>query len=141
MAIGQVRSAQVRSAGLARTVLYWLATAFVAFVFAGGGAVQLFHPEPAVQGMAALGYPEYMLTILGAWKVLGGLVILAPRLGLLKEWAYAGILFDLTGASFSHAMVHAPIGNVIAPLVILGVAAVSYALRPAGRTLRPAAAQ
>jgi uncharacterized membrane protein YphA (DoxX/SURF4 family) len=85
--------------------------------------------------MAALGYPAYFVTILGAWKLLGGLALLAPRLPRLKEWAYAGIAFDLTGAAFSHAAVGHPAAKVIAPLVILGLAAASWALRPASRRL------
>jgi len=90
--------------------------------------------EP-LRGMAALGYPAYFVTILGAWKLLGGLALLAPRLPRLKEWAYAGIAFDLTGAAFSHAAVGHPAAKVIAPLVILGLAAASWALRPASRRL------
>ena len=85
--------------------------------------------------MAALGYPAYFVTILGARKLLGGLALLAPRLPRLKEWAYAGIAFDLTGAAFSHAAVAHPAAKVIAPLVILGLAAASWALRPASRRL------
>jgi hypothetical protein len=83
--------------------------------------------------MAELGYPAYFVTILGIWKVLGGLAILAPRRPLLKEWAYAGIAFDLTGAAFSHAAVGQPMVKVIVPLVLLGIAVASWALRPASR--------
>lgn len=88
--------------------------------------------------MAALGYPTYFVALLGAWKVLGGLAILAPRRPLLKEWAYAGIAFDLTGAAFSHAAMGHPAAKVIAPLVILGIAAASWALRPEARMLTTA---
>jgi hypothetical protein len=85
--------------------------------------------------MAALGYPGYFVTILGMWKVLGGLAILAPRLARLKEWAYAGIAFDLTGAAFSHAAMGDPVAKVIVPLVLLGFAAASSALRRDGRAV------
>jgi len=67
--------------------------------------------------------------------VLGGLAILAPRLPRLKEWAYAGIAFDLIGAAISHAAMGDPAAKVIVPLVILGIAAASWALRPASRRL------
>jgi hypothetical protein len=67
--------------------------------------------------------------------VLGGLAILAPRLPRLKEWAYAGIAFDLIGAAFSHAAMGEPVAKVIVPLVLLGIAAASWALRPASRIL------
>jgi hypothetical protein len=94
-----------------------------------------------VQGIAELGYPAYFVTILGTWKVLGGLAILAPRLLRLKEWAYAGIAFDLTGAAFSHAAMGHPAVKVIAPLVLLGIAAASWALRPPSRVLGAATAE
>jgi hypothetical protein len=64
-----------------------------------------------------------------------GLAILAPRLPHLKEWAYAGIAFDLTGAAFSHVAMGDPAEKVIVPLVLLGIAAASWALRPASRML------
>jgi hypothetical protein len=92
----------------------------------------------AVPGIVALGYPDYFLTILGLWKVLAGLAILAPRLPRLKEWAYAGIAFDLTGAAFSHAAMGDSAAKIIVPLVLLGIAAASWALRPPSRTFSTA---
>ena len=86
-------------------------------------------------GIAALGYPAYFVTILGTWKLLGGVAILAPRLPHVKEWAYAGIAFDLTGATFSHVAMGHPAAKAIVPLVLLGIAAASWALRPASRML------
>jgi uncharacterized membrane protein YphA (DoxX/SURF4 family) len=118
-----------------RKALYWTTTTLIALAFLSGGAAYLLRVDQPVQGMAALGYPPYFITILGIWKVLGGLAILAPRLPRLKEWAYAGIAFDLTGAAFSHAAVGDPAAKVIVPLVLLGIAAASWALRPASRTL------
>ena len=117
----------------ARNVSYWTTTILIALAFLSGGAAYLFRADVPLRGMAELGYPAYFVTILGAWKVLGGLAILAPRLPLLKEWAYAGIAFDLTGAAFSHAAVGDPVVKVIVPLVLLAIAAVSWALRPASR--------
>jgi uncharacterized membrane protein YphA (DoxX/SURF4 family) len=119
----------------ARAAGYWTTTTLVALAFLTGGAAYLARADEPVRGMAALGYPAYFVTILGAWKLLGGLALLAPRLPRLKEWAYAGIAFDLTGAAFSHAAVAHPAAKVIAPLVILGIAAGSWALRPASRRL------
>ena len=119
----------------ARAAGYWTTTTLVALAFLTGGAAYLARANEPVRGMAALGYPAYFVTILGAWKLLGGLALLAPRLPRLKEWAYAGIAFDLTGAAFSHAAVAHPAAKVIAPLVILGIAAGSWALRPASRRL------
>ena len=119
----------------ARAAGYWTTTTLVALAFLTGGAAYLARADEPLRGMAALGYPAYFVTILGAWKLLGGLALLAPRLPRLKEWAYAGIAFDLTGAAFSHAAVAHPAAKVIAPLVILGLAAASWALRPASRRL------
>jgi uncharacterized membrane protein YphA (DoxX/SURF4 family) len=114
---------------------YWLTTILTALTFLSGGVAYLLRVEAPVRGIAELGYPAYFVTILGTWKVLGGLAILTPRLPRLKEWAYAGITFDLTGAAFSHAAVGDPAVKVIVPLVLLGIAVLSLALRPASRML------
>ena len=73
------------------------------FVMLSGGAGDLMKPAALVAGMTLLGYPYYFMTILGTWKVLGGITILAPGYPRLKEWAYAGIFFDVSGALASHA--------------------------------------
>ena len=80
----------------------------------------------------------YFVSILGVWKVLGGVAVLAPRLPRLKEWAYAGMLFDLTGAAASHAALGDPAGKIVAPLIISGIVTASWALRPESRKLRGA---
>lgn len=118
-----------------RTIVYWIATVLTAFVFLSGGATYLLGVKEPLEGMAALGYPRYFVTILGVWKILGGLTILAPRTPRLKEWAYAGITFDLTGAAISHAAMHDPAWHIAVPLVILAIAAASWALRPPSRVL------
>ncbi len=118
-----------------RSIVYWATTGLVALSFVFGGITDLAKGEDMVKGMAHLGYPAYLLTLLGIWKVLGAIALVAPGTARLKEFAYAGILFDLTGASFSHAASGDPAANVITPLVILGLAAVSYVFRPASRTL------
>jgi DoxX-like family len=75
---------------------------------------------------------------LGVWKVLGAIAIVLPKFPRLKEWAYAGILFDLTGASASHAACGHPVSEIVTPLVILGIVMASWVLRPESRTLRDA---
>jgi hypothetical protein len=121
---------------MARLIAYWVTTALVAFVFLLGGAVDLARPPVAVEGTVALGYPVYLMIILGVWKVLGGIAILLPRSPLLKEWAYAGIVFDLTGAAASHAAIGDPAAKIATPLVILLIVVASWALRPESRRLR-----
>jgi hypothetical protein len=119
----------------ARNAAYWTTTALIALAFLSGGVVYLGRAGFALAGIAELGYPTYFVTILGAWKLLGGFAILAPRLPRLKEWAYAGIAFDLTGATFSHVAMGHPAAKAIVPLVLLGIAAASWTLRPASRIL------
>jgi hypothetical protein len=119
-----------------KTITYWASTAMLAFVLLSGGFAYLARSSDAVAGMTQLGYPAYVLTILTVWKIAGGVVVLAPRLPRLKEWAYAGAVFDLTGAAASHLARGNAASHVIVPLVLTIVALVSWATRPAPRTLR-----
>jgi uncharacterized membrane protein YphA (DoxX/SURF4 family) len=123
----------------ARAIEYWTTTALVAFFMGSGGVAQLaqFHNNPHAV-VPLLGYPMYFFAILGIWKVLGAIAILAPRFPRLKEWAYAGIFFDLTGAAASCAAVggYGAYGfHVIAPLLIAGLTVASWWLRPQSRTI------
>ena len=117
----------------ARTIGYWVTTALVAFAIGSGGAAQLAHMPANVEGAAHLGYPAYLPTILGLWKALGTLAILAPGLPHLKVWAYAGVVFDLTGATGSHAACGDVAWQVLAPAMLAVLAVASWSLRPPGR--------
>ena len=123
----------------AKTVTYWTTTILVAFFIGGGGAAQIAQFVGKPHGVVPLlGYPMYFFGILGVWKVLGAIAILVPRFPRLKEWAYAGIFFDLTGAAASCAAVGgygAYAFHVIAPLILTGLTVASWALRPEGRTI------
>jgi len=112
-----------------RTVAYWSATTLAAFAFLAGGLADLSRAPAVVGAMSHLGYPSYFASILGAWKVLGALAIVAPRFPRLKEWAYAGMFFDLTGAALSHSAAGDAGAKIVTPLVILGFVAASWALR------------
>ena len=118
-----------------KLIAYWATTVLIALVVLSGGVMQLVHQRDAVEGIVHLGYPLYFVTILGFWKLAGGLAILVPKFPRLKEWAYAGIFIELTGASASHLAVGDPVGNVIAPLVLAGLVVASWALRPPSRVL------
>ncbi|MGA7914191.1 MAG: DoxX family protein [Candidatus Acidiferrales bacterium] len=122
-----------------KNITYWTTTGLVAFFIGGGGLAQLWQYRANPHGVVpVLGYPEYFFAILGFWKVLGAIAILAPRFPRLKEWAYAGIFFDLTGAAVSCAAVrgYGAYGfHIIAPLVIAGFTVASWALRPPSRTI------
>jgi uncharacterized membrane protein YphA (DoxX/SURF4 family) len=110
---------------------YWLATAVAVLAFIASGMANLLRLEHVAHDMLRLGYPPYFMTVLGFWKVLGGLTVLLPRLPRLKEWAYAGMTFDLTGAAASRAATHDAPATIIAPLVILAFVLVSWRFRPA----------
>lgn len=111
--------------------LFWLATLVVAFAMIAGGSADFMLIDPVKEAMDHLGYPHYFARILGVWKVLGGVAIILPGFAKLKEWAYAGIFFDLTGAFVSHLSVGDGAGDFTPPLVIAGLLVVSYTLRDA----------
>jgi uncharacterized membrane protein YphA (DoxX/SURF4 family) len=119
-----------------RLIAYWVTTGLVAFQLGTGGAGDILRPASLVEGMAHLGYPAYFCVILGIWKVLGAVAVLAPRLPRLKEWAYAGTVFDLTGAAASHLAVGDSAIKLLGPLIFTGFACASWALRPPARRLQ-----
>lgn len=123
-----------------KTLGYWSATALTAFVYLVGGTVDVMRPPFLIEEIAHLGFPAYFMVILGTWKILGGIVVLLPRMPIVKEWAYAGMTINLTGAAIAHAVVGDPPGEIATPLVILAIVATSWALRPADRVVRPAMA-
>ncbi|HZP48998.1 MAG TPA: DoxX family protein [Vicinamibacterales bacterium] len=119
----------------ARAVGYWAATIFGPASFVVGGVLHLAHGPDVMATLQHLGYPAYFATLLGVWKLLGAAAIVAPGLPRVKEWAYAGFVFDLTAAAASRAAVGDGLGDVIAPLIFLALVLASWALRPQGRTL------
>lgn len=122
-----------------RKIAYWATTGLLAFAMLSGGIAELLRLPGNVEGTVhVLGYPAYVLTILGTWKVLGTLAILVPGFPRLKEWAYAGIVFNMTGAAASHAAMHdyGTYGfHIIVTLSLAALAIASWALipRPSGR--------
>jgi DoxX-like family len=112
-----------------RHYAYWSATAVTVFVLLSGGLAYLLRADFAVGGVVALGYPAYVVTILGVWKLLAVPALLVPGFDRLKEWAYAGVMFDLTGAAVSHLAVGDPVWHLYLISGLLAVAFVSYALR------------
>ncbi|HEY6491616.1 MAG: DoxX family protein [Terracidiphilus sp.] len=124
-----------------KTTFYWITTALIALeTFAGGyidltqGRTSVFSGPHVTDILNSLGYPLYVLTILGVWKIPGAITIVAPGFLRLKEWAYAGIVFDLSAAVASHAFCgHRQ--ELVAPTVLLSLALASWALRPAHRIL------
>ena len=115
-----------------------LHTVLIGFSFLSGGAAELLRAPQVMEGMTHLGYPAYFVTILGIWKILGVAAILLPGFLLLKEWAYAGMIFDLTGASASHIAAGDDVRHIVTPLVLAVLVVGSWALRPDGRKLKRA---
>ncbi|MEO8861234.1 MAG: DoxX family protein [Ginsengibacter sp.] len=118
-------------------IIYWITTAWLALGMISTGAVQLFKGKEGQGGVDMikhLGYPIYFLTILGIWKILGVAAVLIPKFPLLKEWAYAGFFFAMSGAIFSH--ISSGSTNEIFPsLLLLILTMVSWFFRPADRKI------
>jgi uncharacterized membrane protein YphA (DoxX/SURF4 family) len=119
----------------AKSIGYWVITVMVAFFIGSGGAAELARMPGNVQGLVHLGYPVYFATIIGFWKVLGAIAILLPGFPRLKEWAYAGIFFNMTGAAATGMFSHSAAWHVIVDLVLAGLTVASWALRPPSRRL------
>jgi len=122
------------------SIAFWTTTILGPASFVIGGVLELQRGPEVVATLNHLGYPVYFAAILGAWKLLGAIVIAAPGLRRVKEWAYAGFVFDLTAAAVSRAAVGDGAADIIAPLVFLALVLASWALRPASRRLAGAAA-
>ncbi|PJZ55564.1 DoxX family protein [Leptospira barantonii] len=118
-----------------KTIVYWILTALIAANYAFAGYAYLSRGPEVVEGMAKLGYPLYFVSILGVWKLLGAIAITVPRFALVKEWAYAGMVINLTSASLSNAISGMETFHAIAPLILLVLVALSWALRPESRRL------
>ena len=113
-----------------RSVVYWLLTLVVAFELAAGAVWDLLRIEYVRVVLAHLGYPLYLLIILGVWRIPGALVLLGPRFPRLKEWAYAGAFFNFTGAAASHLLAGDSAGQWVGPLVLSVFTLLSWAMRP-----------
>jgi uncharacterized membrane protein YphA (DoxX/SURF4 family) len=128
--------------GPSKMIGYWTTTIIVTLELLAGGVTDLIHgPEllfagdPVALVLTHLGYPVYLLTILGVWKLLGAIALLVPRFPRLKEWAYAGTFFVYVMAAASWAACGGGVSNLIGPLVFAMLTLVSWALRPSSRTL------
>lgn len=118
-----------------KTAAYWICTAIIALAFLPGGIFYVMRVPPVVAGVTQLGFPAYFVTFLGIWKVLGAIALLVPGFALVKEWAYAGMFFDLTGAAVASSATGNAWWHVLAPLAIAVVLVASWALRPPSRRL------
>jgi hypothetical protein len=118
-----------------KLIWYWVITVILSFCIFSGGLFQAFQLKGVIQGFKPLGYPTYFISIIGIWKVLAIIAILIPKFKLLKEWAYAGIFFTMTGAVISHIASNDIHLQIIAPIVLVIFAVLSWYLRPADRKI------
>ena len=118
-----------------RVVAYWTTTAALAAECFVGGVMGALRLQPFKGVVTHLGYPPYFMTVLGVCYVSAGVVLLAPRLPLVKEWAYAGLIFIYTGATASHIWVGDDAKTLVGPLILVGITVVSWTLRPRRRRL------
>ena len=116
-------------------IIYWIATAWLSLGMLSTAIVQLLKMKEEVDMFTHLGYPLYFLTILGVWKILGVVAVLIPKLPLLKEWAYAGFVFAMSGAVFSHLASEDSAKEYFGPVLLLVLAVVSWYFRPADRKI------
>ncbi len=114
-------------------IIYWLATGWLALGMLSTGIVQLIKLKEEVEMINHLGYPSYFLPLLGIWKILGVIAILIPKFPLLKEWAYAGFFFSMSGAVVSHLAVGDAAKEFFGPLLLLTLIVVSWYFRPQSR--------
>jgi uncharacterized membrane protein YphA (DoxX/SURF4 family) len=116
-------------------IIYWIATAWLALGMLSTGIVQIIKMEQEVVMMKHLGYPIYFLTIIGIWKILGVIAILIPKFPLLKEWAYAGFFFVMSGAVICHIVMGDAIKEIFGPMLLIVLTVVSWYFRPANRKI------
>jgi hypothetical protein len=121
-------------------IIYWISTIWLALGMLSTGIVQLLKVKDEADMMTHLGYPAYILTILGVWKILGVIAVLLPSgrqplLNLVKEWAYAGFFFAMSGAVFSHLATADSAKAFFGPILLLILTVVSWYFRPTDKKI------
>jgi uncharacterized membrane protein YphA (DoxX/SURF4 family) len=118
-------------------IIYWVVTVWLALGMVSTGFVQLVKmKEEVAKTSLHLGYPSYFLTIIGVWKLLGTVAVLVPKFPVLKEWAYAGFFFVMTGAIISHFAVGDEASEFFGPTLLLVLTALSWYYRPTDRKFK-----
>jgi uncharacterized membrane protein YphA (DoxX/SURF4 family) len=120
-------------------IIYWIATTWLSLGMVSTGTVQLLKLKGdgpgSLDSMTHLGYPAYFVTILGISKILGVVALLIPKFPLLKEWAYAGFFFMMSGAIFTHIAAGNSVSEIFPSLLLLILTVISWYFRPADRKL------
>lgn len=115
-------------------IIYWVSTIWLALGMGSSAIVQLIKLEEEVDFIIQLGYPVYLMIILGIWKILGIIVLLIPKFPLVKEWAYAGFFFAMSGAAVSH-IASGAVSDIFPSLLLLTLTIISWYFRPADRKI------
>lgn len=118
-----------------KLIWYWIITGLLSFCLFSGGLAQALQLPDVLKGFKPLGYPTYFISLIGIWKMLGIIAILIPGFKLLKEWAYAGLFFTMTGAVISHLASNDIHPQIVAPAVFAVFTVLSWYLRPASRKI------
>ena len=133
---GESGGSKITSATKRNRIIYWAITGFMAFGMLSQGFAQVFMTKGFVEMIVShLGYPSYLLYIIGVWKILGVIAILIPGFRLLKEWAYAGFFFVMSGALFSHIASRDPLTASLPAFLLLALIVISWYFRPADRKI------
>jgi len=114
-------------------LIYWIATLWLSLGMLSTAIVQLLKVKDEAAMITMLGYPLYLLTLLGIWKVLGVIAMLIPKFGLVKEWAYAGFFFAMSGAVYSHLAIGDNATSLFGPILLIILTIVSWYFRPADK--------
>ena len=118
-------------------IIYWISTLWLSLGMVSTGLVQLFRQNEQADYITDLGFPEFSLTLLSIWKILGVIVLLIPKFTLLKEWAYAGFFFAMSGAVYSHIIAGDPVNEIFPSLLLLILTLISWYFRPTNRKIIP----
>ena len=116
-------------------IIYWVATIWLSIGMVSTSVVQLLQLEDEVQRMSEMGYPKYVMTLVGIWKLVGVIAILIPKFQIQKEWAYAGFFFLMTGAIFSHIAIGDELIEFFGPTLLLILTIISWYFRPDDRKI------
>ncbi|MBP2615548.1 DoxX family protein [Chryseobacterium jejuense] len=116
-------------------IIYWIFTLWMALGMVSTAIVQLMKNKDELANFTNLGYPAYLMTIIGVWKLLGVIAILIPKRLLLKEWAYAGFFFVMSGAIISHLIVGDTAGRTFPAVLLFVLVIISWYFRPADRKI------
>lgn len=116
-------------------IIYWIFTLWMALGMVSTAIVQLMKNKDELANFTNLGYPSYLMTIIGVWKILGVIAVLIPKRLLLKEWAYAGFFFVMSGAVISHLIVGDTIGRTFPAVLLFVLVLISWYFRPAERKI------